>query len=163
MQSVVIGQVWSLLNLRHFRVEFLVERIANAPELRAFGRYVGSTRDKEISFTVSALSRGLRGARLVRDADGREPYRPPTDKIAADLDSDATASDFRRTTEPKGFATTSPRMEEAFRMRDQGLSPAEIAKVFGVSRSLVSSWCQRVQQKIYDDRVRQRMERKTGT
>jgi len=163
MQPVRVGQVWSVLNLRRFRIEFLIERIANAPEPRAFGRYVGSTRDKEISFAVSALAKGMRGARLVRDADGSEPYKPPRDKIADDLDSDATASDFRRTTEPKGFATTSPRMEEAYRMREQGMKPVEIAKIFGISRSLVSSWCQRVQQKMYDDRVRQRMERKTGT
>jgi DNA invertase Pin-like site-specific DNA recombinase len=163
MQPVRVGQRWSVLNLRHFRVEFLVERIASAPEPRAFGRYIGSTRDKEISFTVSALTKGMRGARLVRDADGSVPYKPPTAKVAADLDNEATASDFRHTTKPKGFATTSARMEEAFRMREQGLKPAEIAKLFGISRSLVSSWCQRVQQKIYDDRLRERMARKTGT
>ena len=111
MQPVRVGQRWSVLNLRHFRVEFLVERIANAPEPRAFGRYVGSKRDKEISFTVSALAKGLRGARLVLDADGSVPYKPPTDKIAADLDNEATASDFRHTTDRKSTRLNSSHVD----------------------------------------------------
>jgi len=149
--NVNAGETWSVLSTHsRRRIEFVVERIAKigTDELRAFGTPVGG--GKEVSFTVRALSKGLRGARLVRHADGHEPYKPPPDKAPRTVEYTATASDYRKTKAPKGIATASPRMEEACAMREKDVPVPEIAAHFGVTVSTVSSWLSRVRQKRED-------------
>jgi hypothetical protein len=156
MQKVVKGQVWSVLSTYcRNRIQFEVQRVERdgKNELRAFGIIVGGI--KEISFTVSSLSRGLRGARIVLHADGHEPYEP---ERVSRVVSTATASDFRKIRAPRGVATASPRMEEAFSMREGGASLDDIAEHFGVNKKLVSSWCTRVREKREDDAARRILE-----
>jgi DNA-directed RNA polymerase specialized sigma24 family protein len=156
MQKVEVGQVWSVLSSYcRNRIEFEVRRLEqNKGEARAYGTIVGG--NKEISFLVSALGRGMRGARIVRYADGHEAYKesPKPEKENAS----ATASDFRKEQSPRGVATASPRMEEAARMRTGGMSIAEIAAHFRVSKATVSNWCLRVREKREDIRARRLLE-----
>jgi hypothetical protein len=152
--SVNVGETWSVLSTHsRKRVEFIVERIAKegTDELRAFGTLVGG--GKTVSFTVRAMSKGLRGARLVRHADGHEPYKPPPDKAPRTAEYTATASDYRKTKAPKGMATAPPRMMEAFAMREKSVPVPEIAAHFGVTVSTVSSWLSRVREKRDDEKM----------
>ena len=154
MHNVKIGETWSCLATHsRRRIDFVVERIEKLrDELRAFGTPVGG--GKEVSFAVSALAKGARGARLVRHADGHVPYKAPPDK---GRESTATASDFRREKAPKGILTAPPRMEEAFAMRSEGVSIGQIAAHFGVKTSTASGWIQRVHERIADERVRRQL------
>lgn len=149
MQDVRVGEVWSVLDMRRIRIEFRITRIAkDNGELRAFGELAGTT--KVVSFTVSALAKGSRGARLVRHADGHEPYKP---KVVEPVAETPTASDFRKQTGPRGMATASPRMEEAFALRyEQGVSLDDLASRYGVSKSTVSMWCTKVRDKRAEQR-----------
>jgi hypothetical protein len=152
MQSVASGQVWSVLDRNGCRVEFTVHRIVRDEygERRAVGVLASG---RSFSFTVSSLSRGSRGARLLRHADGHVPYRPPSDKLALTAEETKTASDYRRQAAPKGVATASPRMEEAYRMRyEKHMSIAEVAKHFAVKPNRVSNWCAQVRSKRLEQR-----------
>lgn len=162
MYNVKVGERWSaLLTHSRRRVDFDVTRIEKSgDELRAYGIPVGG--GKELSFTVRALSKGLRGARLVRHADGHEPYKPPPDRPLRAAEYTATASDYRRDKAPKGMATASPRMEEAFAMREQDKSTEEIATHFGVSKATVLSWLSRVRQKRDDQKSLAALDRRSA-
>ena len=139
-QPVNVAERWRIENRRHVMVEFTIERIEKneSGELLAYGVLDNG---KPISFTVAALSRGMRGARLVRHADGHEPYRPKVSERPDESDL-RTASDFRRTSGPRGLTKASEKMELAYKMRhDQGLPVAEVAKHFGISANRLAAWC----------------------
>ena len=75
MQDVNVKQIWSALDQNRVRVEFQIDRIGDGVgEKRAFGRILSNKR--AISFPVSALAKGMRGARLIQHADGHRPYNP---------------------------------------------------------------------------------------
>lgn len=151
--KVEVDQVWScLLTHSSKRVEFKITRIEGGAEPRAYGDSTAT--GKEVSFTVRALANGSRAARLVRHADGHVPYKAPVEQV---VESTATASDHRYEKAPKGILTAPPRMQEAFAMREQQMSIAQIAKHFGVKPSTVSGWLQRVHERIADERVRQQL------
>jgi len=154
MRRVDEGSVWSVLNTHRQRVEFTVKRIATENgECRAFGVLASG---REHSFTVSALARGSRGARLLRSADGHVPYVPPADMTT---EVTKTASDYRRTVEPKGVSKAAPHMEEAFRMRMKGASIREIAAHFGgVPASRVATWVRTARECREDEANRRAME-----
>lgn len=154
MHNVKIGETWSCLATHsRRRIDFVVERIEKLrDELRAFGTPVGG--GKEVSFAVSALAKGARGARLVRHADGHVPFKAPVEQAR---ESTATASDHRYEKAPRGILTAPPRMQEAFAMRQQEMSIPQIAAHFGVKTSTVSGWLQRVHERIADERVRRQL------
>jgi len=142
VEKVEVGSVWSILDTHRQRVEFTVQRIATENgEKRAFGVLASG---RTHSFTVSALARCRRGARLVRYPDGHAPYVPPTDLYAEQPTK--TASDFRRTTAPKGMTKTHAQMDEAFAMRKQGTPVKQIAAHFGVRPSRIATWIQRARE-----------------
>ena len=158
MRQVVVGQVWSVLNRARARVEFVVDEIVrDESELRAHGHYVGG--EKRVSFTVSALSKGRRGSRLLRDVDGHEPYRGPREKGYKTAENTATASDYVKVKAPRGCATANERMMAAFKMRENGSTATQIAEHFGVTRSLVSSWLSKVAEKQAEERHMQALRR----
>ena len=145
-------QVWSVLDARSIRVVFEIREIRqDVGELRAFGVLVSN--GKPVSFAVSALAKGLRSARLVRRADGSPPGpedRPKHKNMLPDPDLKKTASDFRRTTKPKGLATASPLAERAFEMR-KTMKIKDVARALGVSPSRVSDLCECVRNKRADE------------
>jgi hypothetical protein len=157
MMQVDIDSVWSVLDTHRQRVEFTVKRVATENgERRAFGVLASG---REHSFTVSALARGRRGARLLRSADGHVPYVPPADMTT---EITKTASDYRRTIEPKGISKAAPHMEEAFRMRMKGASIREIAAHFGgVPASRVATWVRQARERREDEANLKAMEERT--
>lgn len=163
MQSVANGQVWSCLDAHQIRVDWKVERVdSGGIEPRAHGFILSN--GKAISFTIRSLSKGLRAARLVEHADGTAVNRPVERYVSPKtLEQTKTASDYRRTTAPKGAETASPRMEQAYVMRyEHGMSVKDIAAHFGVATSSVSNWCQRVKTKRLDEKRRAELGR-TGS
>jgi hypothetical protein len=98
MMVVVVGQVWRVMTsaASSQTAQFRVERIEDAV---AIGHFAATGR--EVRCLVSTLVRGLRGARLVREADGATPYRPPTRTRLPEREM--TASDSRRTVPPRGM------------------------------------------------------------
>jgi hypothetical protein len=148
---VSVDQQWSVLNINRIRVEFTVQRVERDEngELRAYGVLVSG---RNASFTVAALAKGSRGARLVRHADGHEPYRPK-ETCAPTTETTKTASDYRRTSAPKGIGVASPHMEEAFRMRyELGMSLDDVAAHFDVPKNRIAGWCAQVRHKREDER-----------
>jgi DNA-binding CsgD family transcriptional regulator len=151
MQKVEVNQVWSVLGTYQHRIEFTVTRIVELNgEVRAFGTVKGGR--KEASFTVHTLSKGLRAARLLRHADGHEAYTIKERKEAV------APSASRSRIVPRGIATVTPRMEEAFAMRGAGMTRREIATYYKVSEAMVSKWCGAVRDKLQDDRNRRLLE-----
>ena len=53
---------------------------------------------------------------------------------------------------PRGGLPLQDRYLEAHRLREAGMSRAEVAAKFGVSPSLISSWCERVEEHLADQR-----------
>jgi len=153
MQEVVVGQVWSALDQNRIRVEVEIMQIERDKRGLTARCEITSNR-KKIPFLVSALAKGMRGARLVRRADGSLPCKPKQPHVPKDLENSATASDFRRVERPKGLSPASERAEEAWKMRfEQGMSVKDVAAALGVKPSRVSSWCAQVRDKREDERA----------
>ena len=158
MKRVAVGQVWSVLNRSRVRVEFQVDSIVNdGNETRAHGHYVGTS--KTVSFTVTALGHGRRGSRLVRDVNGHEPYKGPRVKGHKTVENTATASDYIKVKSPRGCIAIQPRMQEAFKMDEDGVDRGQIAAHYGVSRQLVSAWISKVAAKRLEERHMQALRR----
>lgn len=74
-------------------------------------------------------------------------YLPGFEKIEA-----STASEHRRTTAPRGLVRVTDRMVEALRRHEAGETTADLAKAYGVSKSLVHGWYARVREARLDAR-----------
>ena len=157
MNVVAKGQTWSVLDHFRQRVEWTIDDIRREGiELRAFGHLVSN--GKLQSYTVKTIAKGQRGARLVRNADGSEATKLTKRAASAaalfsrdDDTEDKTASDFRRTVEPHGRASVTPRMEQAFKMKEAGKSSVWIAQHFDVSPSRVRCWFKAVRERQEDE------------
>ena len=57
---------------------------------------------------------------------------------------------------PRGGLPLADRYLEAHRLREEGVPRAEVARKFGVSPSLISSWCERVEEVLADQRNMQK-------
>jgi hypothetical protein len=90
-----VGQVWSVSSQFGGFVEFRIDRIGRRPrgELRAYGKSMAT--GKCVSFLVSTLRDGRRGARLVKDATEELHV-----KRSALVEVGPTASDYRKETLP---------------------------------------------------------------
>lgn len=155
MNKVISGQVWSLMDVGKHRYLFTIDRIEGR---RAFG-HIGNGRPERVDLTV--LTRGRRSARLERHPDGTVAERAPRykGKTPPTLEDTATASDYIRTSEPRGIAKASDRQRQALIMREvDDRSISDIAIHFGVTKSIVNGWLS----KAREAREEERNLRRTG-
>lgn len=107
------------------------------------------------SVDLSVLVHGRRAARLERHPDGTEAKSPkynagPPLKTAEDKRS---ASDYIRSTAPKGIAKAGSREREALRLKESGEKTfAELVEMFGVSPGTMSAWLSRAREAREDER-----------
>jgi DNA-binding CsgD family transcriptional regulator len=137
MRIIRPEQVWQLeasgyRDLQNFRVDRVDERLAHGVILARDG-----TPSKPHAFSLRTLRRGLRHATIVSEAPGYPEQRPTPESFAAPS-AEKTAGDYRRARAPKGVVSASPRMEEAARLRSEGLTNKQIAARFGLATSSVT-------------------------
>lgn len=142
MRTVRIDQVWSLLSQDMMRYEM---RVLQVGKHRVIG--VMPRSGKRVNVSRRALQRGLRGARLVQEADGS---RPPPD-LRALATGDRCLQPPRhvpppRRSEPRGVARAGDRERRALALREAGVSTTEIARRLGVKLSTIGGWLTRARE-----------------
>lgn len=128
-----VGQTWSLLGSGRSRYEFTIERIEDDGKgvLRAYGR---SAKGRPVMADVRTLRRGLRGARLVRFADGTSPTEAPKLTREQLLAEPPSKPRTERVYRPKGAPPqdeVTPEMTRVLQMRARGMSRPAIARELG--------------------------------
>jgi hypothetical protein len=152
--KVARGQLWSILNSAHMRVEVRVERIVGAlVHLRGKG-----DRPFETKLRRSLMERGMRGCRLVKASD---PWslEERMKSVRITRAEKRTASEVRKVSGPKGVARASDADRQAARLVEGGLSYEEVAvkltESLGekVTKSRVRLMVERVRHADYDARA----------
>jgi len=152
MNRVEPGQIWSLVDAERPRYDFIITHIENG---RAHGVCPGG---KLYSVSVRALARGARGANLVENADGSPavltrrqrsrrgmiaPARPEVDK---------TASDFLKTSAPKGVARVGEKQQRALELHESGTTVKQLCEMYGKNKGTISAWLSRAREAREDAR-----------
>lgn len=128
-----VGQAWSLLFSGRFRFEFTIERIEEDDKgvLRAYGR---RPTGRNAVVDIKTLRRGLRGARLVRFADGTESTAPPKrtrEELLAEPPSKPRTEHVYRPRGAPAQDEITPEMTRVLQMRAQGMTRPAIARELG--------------------------------
>jgi len=151
VNRVVPGQLWSLLDSLRPRYTIRVTRIVG---LRVYGTLAGG---KKVNVHLSVLRHGRRGSRLVEHPDGSpaEPCgRQQRDSVKPRLSVEDTrsASDYVKTTEPRGVTHTNDLQREALALREAGVSIGDLCVKYGKSYGVVSAWLSRAREAREDGR-----------
>ena len=147
MNHVARGQLWSLMDSERPRFTFRVKRILGR---RVVGELAGG---KVRTISLSVLTHGHRGARLVENADGTpvEEIKP----IWTPREEDSRkASDYVREVKPRGVVTARANHAEALAMSRAGRPHREIAAKFGIDVKLVAGWLRTARDAEMDERNR---------
>ncbi|SRR5579875_2027012 len=155
MNSVSVGQIWSLISFGSKRYEFMVDGFEMKGERRAVGvileprlpagvkhRVIKSAYPKPHSVPVKVLERGRRGAHLVRNADGSLAELPKFDRapLLADKSEGVSASQLVREYKPRGLAKCPPNAMKALALKKQGWTIERLMSHFGKSKGTVNGW-----------------------
>lgn len=127
------GQVWSVTSWGTGRYDLTIERIAkdDAGVLRAYGT---TPAGHPAMVDVKTLRRGLRGARIVRFADGSAPTEAPKltrEELLAEPPSKPRKTKVYRPRGAPAQDEITPEMTRVLQMRARGMARPAIARELG--------------------------------
>jgi DNA-directed RNA polymerase specialized sigma24 family protein len=154
-RRVEVGQVWRTMANGHAILHVTIEAIS--PDTVS----VKTGRGRRFQIRRKHFEIGLRGTRLLRHADG-SPGDPPPPVVLPKIHADERrmASDLVKTTAPRGLARASDVDRETLRLfEEEGVSGAELAKKYKVSRGTIHCRISRAREAMADDRNARALER----
>ncbi len=152
MTPIEPGQVWSIVAIMGGRTELSITRIE--PPIAHGVTPAG----RALTIEVRTLAKHFRGARLLRNADGSEPYSAPASAgYRAPAREKRSASDLVRTTSPRGVKEVNPRHRAIAQAVADGEPAEAIGARLGVTARTVTKIAKEVRDADVDARVLARM------